>query len=72
MSPDPPKITTMRLTARTSTSLSLSWEVSPRHRAQDRPIRYELTYRKKVHTPGSPPLQFVLSLYPSIVMCGHI
>uniref|UniRef100_A0A8C3A355 receptor protein-tyrosine kinase n=1 Tax=Cyclopterus lumpus TaxID=8103 RepID=A0A8C3A355_CYCLU len=41
-------ITTMRLVERTSTSLSLSWDVSPRIRLQPRPIRYELTYRKKV------------------------
>ncbi|XP_049920990.1 ephrin type-A receptor 2 isoform X2 [Epinephelus moara] len=44
---EPPKITTMRLVERTSTSLSLSWDVSPRPRIQSRPIRYELTYRKK-------------------------
>uniref|UniRef100_A0A4W6BS88 receptor protein-tyrosine kinase n=1 Tax=Lates calcarifer TaxID=8187 RepID=A0A4W6BS88_LATCA len=47
LSPDPPKITTMRLVERTSTTLSLSWDVSPRPRVQLRPIRYELTYRKK-------------------------
>uniref|UniRef100_A0A8C3A5J7 receptor protein-tyrosine kinase n=1 Tax=Cyclopterus lumpus TaxID=8103 RepID=A0A8C3A5J7_CYCLU len=45
---EPPRITTMRLVERTSTSLSLSWDVSPRIRLQPRPIRYELTYRKKV------------------------
>ncbi|XP_034393029.1 ephrin type-A receptor 2 isoform X2 [Cyclopterus lumpus] len=44
---EPPRITTMRLVERTSTSLSLSWDVSPRIRLQPRPIRYELTYRKK-------------------------
>ncbi|XP_056896986.1 ephrin type-A receptor 2 isoform X1 [Takifugu flavidus] len=44
---DPPKITTMRLAERTSTSLSLSWDVSPRPRAHSPPIRYELTYCKK-------------------------
>ncbi|XP_034732432.1 ephrin type-A receptor 2 isoform X2 [Etheostoma cragini] len=47
---DPPKITTMRLVERTSTSLSLSWDVSPRLRVpqtQVWPIRYELTFRKK-------------------------
>ncbi|KAI4824504.1 hypothetical protein KUCAC02_013009 [Chaenocephalus aceratus] len=44
---DPPKITTMRLVEKTSTSLSLSWDVTPRPRAQLPPIRYELTYRKK-------------------------
>ncbi|XP_034552329.1 ephrin type-A receptor 2 isoform X1 [Notolabrus celidotus] len=44
---DPPKITTMRLVEKTSNSLSLSWDVSPRPRVQLRPIRYELTYRKK-------------------------
>ncbi|XP_051280918.1 ephrin type-A receptor 2 isoform X1 [Dicentrarchus labrax] len=44
---DPPKITSMRLVERTSTSLSLSWDVFPRPRVQSRPIRYELTYRKK-------------------------
>ncbi|XP_068453166.1 ephrin type-A receptor 2 isoform X1 [Clinocottus analis] len=42
-----PRITMMRLVERTSTSLSLSWDVSPRIRVQLRPIRYELTYRKK-------------------------
>ncbi|KAM8864782.1 ephrin type-A receptor 2 isoform 2-T2 [Spinachia spinachia] len=44
---DPPRITTMRLVERTSASLSLSWDVSPRTRIQSRPVRYELTYRKK-------------------------
>ncbi|XP_022049739.1 ephrin type-A receptor 2 isoform X1 [Acanthochromis polyacanthus] len=44
---EPPKITTMRLVEKTSFSLSLSWDVSPRPRVQSRPIRYELTYRKK-------------------------
>uniref|UniRef100_A0A3Q3XH34 receptor protein-tyrosine kinase n=1 Tax=Mola mola TaxID=94237 RepID=A0A3Q3XH34_MOLML len=45
------QITTMRLVERTSSSLSLSWDVSPRPRVQSSPIRYELTYRKKVrHT----------------------
>lgn len=39
----------MRLVERTSTTLSLSWDVSPRPRVQLRPIRYELTYRKKVN-----------------------
>lgn len=48
LSSDPPKITTMRLVERTSTSLSLSWDVSPRPRVHSPPIRYELTYRKKV------------------------
>uniref|UniRef100_A0A8C9X0C9 receptor protein-tyrosine kinase n=1 Tax=Sander lucioperca TaxID=283035 RepID=A0A8C9X0C9_SANLU len=50
VSSDPPKITTMRVVERTSTSLSLSWDVSPRPRVpntQVRPIRYELTFRKK-------------------------
>uniref|UniRef100_A0A3P8SQN7 receptor protein-tyrosine kinase n=1 Tax=Amphiprion percula TaxID=161767 RepID=A0A3P8SQN7_AMPPE len=45
---EPPKITTMRLVERTSFSLSLSWDVYPRPRVQSRPIRYELTYWKKV------------------------
>uniref|UniRef100_A0A7N6BPZ1 receptor protein-tyrosine kinase n=1 Tax=Anabas testudineus TaxID=64144 RepID=A0A7N6BPZ1_ANATE len=44
---DPPKITSMRLVERTPTSLSLSWDVSPRPRALSPPIRYELNYRKK-------------------------
>ncbi|XP_037628893.1 ephrin type-A receptor 2 isoform X1 [Sebastes umbrosus] len=44
---DPPKITMMRMVERTTTSLSLSWDVSPRPRVQPRPIRCELTYRKK-------------------------
>lgn len=43
---DPPKITTMRLVERTPTSLSISWAVSPKPRAQPRAFRYELTYRK--------------------------
>ncbi|XP_062316005.1 ephrin type-A receptor 2 [Osmerus eperlanus] len=43
---EPPKVTSMRLDERTSTSLSLSWMVAPR-RAQPRPIQYELIYRKK-------------------------
>ncbi|KAG7520841.1 ephrin type-A receptor 2-like isoform X2 [Solea senegalensis] len=44
---DPPKITSIRLVERTSTSLSLSWDISPQPRAQHRAIRYEITYRKK-------------------------
>uniref|UniRef100_A0A3B3WRF9 receptor protein-tyrosine kinase n=3 Tax=Poecilia TaxID=8080 RepID=A0A3B3WRF9_9TELE len=44
---DPPKITSMRLVERDSTSLSLSWDVFPRPRVQSQPIRYELAYRKK-------------------------
>ncbi|XP_056279170.1 ephrin type-A receptor 2 isoform X2 [Pseudoliparis swirei] len=44
---DPPRITTIRMVERTSATLSLSWDVSPRIRVQPRPIRYELTYRKK-------------------------
>uniref|UniRef100_A0A7N8WX85 receptor protein-tyrosine kinase n=1 Tax=Mastacembelus armatus TaxID=205130 RepID=A0A7N8WX85_9TELE len=44
---EPPKITTIRLIERTPTSLSLFWDVSPRPRVHHRPIRYELTYRKK-------------------------
>uniref|UniRef100_A0A669DS12 receptor protein-tyrosine kinase n=1 Tax=Oreochromis niloticus TaxID=8128 RepID=A0A669DS12_ORENI len=43
----PPQITTMRLVGRTSTSLALSWDVSPRPRPQLN-IRYKLTYHKKV------------------------
>ncbi|CAI5646868.1 unnamed protein product [Oreochromis niloticus] len=43
---DPPQITTMRLVGRTSTSLALSWDVSPRPRPQLN-IRYKLTYHKK-------------------------
>lgn len=37
----------MRLVGRTSTSLALSWDVSPRPRAQLH-VRYKLTYHKKV------------------------
>uniref|UniRef100_A0A3Q0R2E3 receptor protein-tyrosine kinase n=1 Tax=Amphilophus citrinellus TaxID=61819 RepID=A0A3Q0R2E3_AMPCI len=44
---DPPQITTMRLVGRTSTTLSLSWDVSPRPRASHRHVRYKLTYHKK-------------------------
>nr|XP_020468280.1 ephrin type-A receptor 2 isoform X2 [Monopterus albus] len=44
---DPPTITSMRLLERTPTSLSLSWDVSPRPRVQPHPIRYEVIYRKK-------------------------
>ncbi|KAM7404370.1 hypothetical protein PAMP_011722 [Pampus punctatissimus] len=44
---DPPKITSIRLVERFDTSLSLSWDVSPRPRILHRPLRYELTYRKK-------------------------
>lgn len=47
LSLDPPQITTMRLVGRTSNSLALSWDVSPRPRAQLH-IRYKLTYHKKV------------------------
>uniref|UniRef100_A0A3Q4I2I6 receptor protein-tyrosine kinase n=1 Tax=Neolamprologus brichardi TaxID=32507 RepID=A0A3Q4I2I6_NEOBR len=43
----PPQITSMRLVGQTSTSLALSWDVSPRPRAQLH-IRYKLTYHKKV------------------------
>ena len=46
-SSEPPKVTSMRLDERTSTSLSVSWMVASR-RAQPRPIQYELIYRKKV------------------------
>ncbi|KAG7472731.1 hypothetical protein MATL_G00112050 [Megalops atlanticus] len=42
---EPPKVTSMKLERRTSTSLSLSWEVS--HRTPLRTTRYELMYRKK-------------------------
>ncbi|KAJ3588707.1 hypothetical protein NHX12_009561 [Muraenolepis orangiensis] len=44
---DPPAVTSMRLDEKRPTSLSLSWVVSPRHRAPPRTFRYELTYRKK-------------------------
>ncbi|XP_056449496.1 ephrin type-A receptor 2 [Gadus chalcogrammus] len=44
---DPPTVTSMRLDERRPTSLSLSWVVTPRHRAPPRSFRYELTYRKK-------------------------
>ncbi|XP_054633894.1 ephrin type-A receptor 2 [Dunckerocampus dactyliophorus] len=44
---DPPKITSMRLVEKTATRLSISWDVSRRPRFQPRPVRYELTYRKK-------------------------
>ncbi|XP_028264865.1 ephrin type-A receptor 2 isoform X2 [Parambassis ranga] len=44
---DPPRITSIQLVERSSSSLSLSWDVSPRQRVQHRPTRYELTYRKK-------------------------
>ncbi|XP_053704767.1 ephrin type-A receptor 2 isoform X2 [Synchiropus splendidus] len=44
---DPPKITSMWLVEKTPTSLSLSWDVTPRHRSPHKPFRYELTYRKK-------------------------
>ncbi|XP_029012741.1 ephrin type-A receptor 2 isoform X2 [Betta splendens] len=44
---DPPKITSVRLVERTPNSLSLSWDVSPQPRAQSRPVRYQLNYRKK-------------------------
>ncbi|KAK2851112.1 hypothetical protein Q5P01_007388 [Channa striata] len=37
----------MRLIERTPTSLSLTWDVSPRPRIQSRTIRYEVMYRKK-------------------------
>uniref|UniRef100_A0A4W5M640 receptor protein-tyrosine kinase n=1 Tax=Hucho hucho TaxID=62062 RepID=A0A4W5M640_9TELE len=43
---DPPKVTSMRLVERSSTSLSLSWAVAPR-RPLPHPTRYELSYRKK-------------------------
>lgn len=45
---DPPKIISMRLLEKTPTSLSLSWDVSPRRSNRLQPVRYELTYRKKV------------------------
>ncbi|CAN9515708.1 unnamed protein product [Ophioblennius macclurei] len=44
---DPPKITSMKLVEKSSTSLSLSWDVLPRPRLHAPPVRYELTYRKK-------------------------
>lgn len=52
---DPPKIISMRLLEKTPTSLSLSWDVSPRRWNRLQPVRYELTYRKKV-------LHFVASI----------
>ncbi|KAK5616091.1 hypothetical protein CRENBAI_017606 [Crenichthys baileyi] len=48
---DPPKITSMRLVERDSTSLSLSWDVFPRPRVQSQSIRYELAFRKKDNKP---------------------
>uniref|UniRef100_A0A3P8UUR8 receptor protein-tyrosine kinase n=1 Tax=Cynoglossus semilaevis TaxID=244447 RepID=A0A3P8UUR8_CYNSE len=47
-STNPPKIMAIRLVERTPTSLSLSWDVSPQPRAQNRAVRYEITYRKNV------------------------
>uniref|UniRef100_A0A3P8UUP9 receptor protein-tyrosine kinase n=1 Tax=Cynoglossus semilaevis TaxID=244447 RepID=A0A3P8UUP9_CYNSE len=47
---DPPKIMAIRLVERTPTSLSLSWDVSPQPRAQNRAVRYEITYRKNDET----------------------
>ncbi|XP_076022656.1 ephrin type-A receptor 2 [Genypterus blacodes] len=44
---DPPKITAMQLVERTHTSMSLSWAVTHRPQVATRPIRYQLTYRKK-------------------------
>ncbi|KAM9342711.1 ephrin type-A receptor 2 [Pholidichthys leucotaenia] len=44
---EPPKITGIRLVEKSSTSLSLSWDVSPQPQVQLRPVKYELTYRKK-------------------------
>ncbi|KAM6924790.1 LOW QUALITY PROTEIN: ephrin type-A receptor 2 [Xenentodon cancila] len=44
---EPPKITTVRMVEQTPTSLSLSWDVTPRPRTPSQPIRYELMYRKK-------------------------
>ncbi|XP_075882599.1 ephrin type-A receptor 2 isoform X2 [Nelusetta ayraudi] len=44
---DPPKIISMRLVEKTTSSLSLSWDVSPRRWNKLQPVRYELTYRKK-------------------------
>ncbi|KAM9855143.1 ephrin type-A receptor 2 isoform 2-T2 [Aulostomus maculatus] len=44
---EPPKITSMRLVEKSTTKLSISWDVTPRPRIQARPFRYELTYRKK-------------------------
>lgn len=45
---DPPKIISMRLLEKTPTSLWLSWDVSPRRWNRQQPVRYKLTYRKKV------------------------
>uniref|UniRef100_A0A665X765 receptor protein-tyrosine kinase n=1 Tax=Echeneis naucrates TaxID=173247 RepID=A0A665X765_ECHNA len=47
LSPDPPKITAMRLVERTPTSVSLSWDISPQPWAPNRPILYQVVYRKK-------------------------
>ncbi|KAG9332748.1 hypothetical protein JZ751_014847, partial [Albula glossodonta] len=44
---DPPKVTSMRVDERQSTSLTLSWSVS--HRVQQGNMRYELMYRKKIN-----------------------
>uniref|UniRef100_A0A7N8XHM5 receptor protein-tyrosine kinase n=1 Tax=Mastacembelus armatus TaxID=205130 RepID=A0A7N8XHM5_9TELE len=68
--PPSTSITTIRLIERTPTSLSLFWDVSPRPRVHHRPIRYELTYRKKVqtHEHSSPMLKVHLFL-AGIVIC---
>ncbi|XP_017266834.1 ephrin type-A receptor 2 isoform X2 [Kryptolebias marmoratus] len=44
---EPPKITSMRLVERDSTSLSISWDVSPQPRVSSPSVRYELAYRKR-------------------------
>ena len=55
----------MRLDERKPTSLSLSWVVTPRHRAPPRSFRYELTYRKKVQQPRTPPWSSLHGTTPS-------
>ncbi|XP_029363369.1 ephrin type-A receptor 2 isoform X2 [Echeneis naucrates] len=49
---DPPKITAMRLVERTPTSVSLSWDISPQPWAPNRPILYQVVYRKKNNDQG--------------------
>uniref|UniRef100_A0A8C6LG35 receptor protein-tyrosine kinase n=1 Tax=Nothobranchius furzeri TaxID=105023 RepID=A0A8C6LG35_NOTFU len=44
---NPQTIASMRLVERDSTSLSLSWDVSPRQLVQSPSVHYELAYRKK-------------------------
>ncbi|NXO78902.1 EPHA2 protein, partial [Sitta europaea] len=75
---EPPRVTSVSLDGRTSTSLVLSWTVPLRQ--QSRVWKYEVTYSKKVTQPDTPkptplamsPLSLLHPHHPSILALVHI